>query len=86
MKTIISYERSTGTGARHGTQFRSEDGEWHFVSASVSARRTGRKEGFEIWEMPSWDGFEIREYHRSNSGTIRIAEGRMLDGPRTEPV
>ena len=85
MKTIISYERTTGAGARHGTQFRTEDGEWHFVSASVAARPAGRKEGFSIWEMPAFEGAQVREHHRSNSGTVRIADGRMLDGPRTEP-
>ena len=86
MKTIISYERSTGKGARHGTQFRSEGGEWHFISCSVDARLTGRDTGFDIWEMPAFEGVQAREYHRSNLGTVRIADGVMLDGPRTEPA
>ncbi len=86
MKTIISYERSTGAGARHGTQFQSEDGEWHFVGSVAHSQHTGRAKGFEIWEMAAFDGIIIREYHRSNSGTERIVAGRVLDSARTEPV
>ncbi|MDO8750334.1 MAG: hypothetical protein Q7K03_04220 [Dehalococcoidia bacterium] len=88
MKTIISYERSTGAGARHGTMVFIGNGRsdaWAFVSEFHDATKTGRKDGFDIWEMPAWEGAKVREYHCSNSGTFRIAEGRMLDGPRTEP-
>ena len=82
----MSYERTTGAGARHGTQYQSTDGAWHFVSGVITARRDGRKEGFDIYSVDVPEGFPVREYHRSNSGTVRIAEGVMLDGPRTEPV
>ncbi len=86
MKTIISYERSTGAGARHGTQFKDPDGSWHFLSECPDARKTGRKDGFDIYEAHGFGGAVVREYHCSNSGTERIVPGRMLDAPRTEPV
>lgn len=82
---IVSFERSTGMGARHGTQIQATNGEWYFVSDFPAARKINRMDGFNVYVIHDHDNSPFREYHRSNSGNVTIADGFQLDDARYSP-
>ena len=80
---IISYERFTKMGARHGTQILAGNGDWLFVSELPTAKKVNRIDGFDVWEFDDYfPANQIREYHKSNKGHVTITIGVQLDSPR----
>lgn len=80
---VISYERPTGMGALHCTQYLAYDGQWYPVSHAPSAHHLRRENGFEVVEMEAWEGAtpaDFRAYHRSNSGGEEVAIGHECRG------
>lgn len=71
MSKLISYERTTGMGARHCTQILLAD-EWVALSDLQEAKHLRRDNGFEVFELEITPDVKYRAYHRSNSGNENI--------------
>ena len=81
-RIITSYERSTGMGAFHCTQYQAMDGEWYDVGEHPNAHHVKRDNGFEVYEVDFGDDqvTPIRAYHRSNRGNENIVPGEECWG------
>ena len=71
MKTVVSEERGTGTGATRYTAVLL-DGSWWRVSMHPTTRYLGKSQGFHIYELAVADDAITARFYRSNSGNESV--------------